>query len=484
MNNLHRTLLLAFASFALATALPARADTLLAGWNDVTLRAIRNSTLGPPMVARALAIVHTATYDAWAAYDEVAVGTRLGGTLRRPVEERTLANKEKAISYAAYRALIDLFPTQTNLFNGTMYALSFDPADTSVDTTTPQGIGNVTAQAILDFRHQDGSNQLGDEEDANSVVVTTPYGDYTGYQPVNTTNMIIDPNRWQPLVFSNGLSPKFIAPHWSNVVAFALTNPAQFRPSAPARTNQSRYRTQAKEIIALTSVIKDRQKVIAEYWADGPRSELPPGHWLLFTQYISERDGHGIDQDAKMFFAVANAVLDAGISTWEVKRFYDSVRPITAVHYLYSGKLLKDWRRDTNNNNRLITVNGEDWLPYQPGNFITPPFGEYSSGHSAFSAAAAEVLKSFTGSDLLRAQVTIYPGTSKVEPGVTPKKPTVLAWRTFSQAADEAGVSRRYGGIHFKQGDVEARKLGRKVGKAVWKKAKTYFDGTAPAPTL
>jgi hypothetical protein len=432
------------------------------------------------MGARALAIVHTATYDAWAAYDETAVGTRLGGTLRRPAGEHTLANKEKAISFAASRALADLFPAQSNLFNGIMFALGYDAADSSLDTTTPQGIGNTVAQAIIAFRHHDGSNQLGDTADTNGLIVTTAYGDYTGYQPVNTTNAINDANRWQPLLYSNGVSPKFIGPHWSNVVAFALTNSAQFRPGPPAVTNQARYRTQAREIIAFTSKLTDKQKVIAEYWADGPRSELPPGHWHLFTQFVSERDGNNVDQDAKLFFVVANAVFDAGIATWEAKRFYDSVRPITAVHFLYAGKPLKDWRRDTNGHR--ITVSGEDWLPYQPGTFITPPFGEYTSGHSAFSAAAAEVLKSFTGSDALNAQVTIFAGTSKVEPGIAPKKPVVLRWRTFTEAANEAGISRRYGGIHFKQGDIEARKLGRKVGRAVWQKAQTYFDGTAPTP--
>src|SRR5688572_3463059 len=80
----------------------AATDNIVLQWNEATLEAIRATRLGPPMVARALAIVHTSMYDAWAAYDQVAVGTRLGGTLRRPLAEHTLANKDKAISYAAY----------------------------------------------------------------------------------------------------------------------------------------------------------------------------------------------------------------------------------------------------------------------------------------------------------------------------------------------------------------------------------------------
>src|SRR5579863_9735443 len=83
-------------------------------WNSATLQGIRDAKLGAPVVARALAVVHTCMYDAWAAYDERAVGTQLGGALRRPISERTLANKEQAISYAAYRALVDVLPVDTN----------------------------------------------------------------------------------------------------------------------------------------------------------------------------------------------------------------------------------------------------------------------------------------------------------------------------------------------------------------------------------
>ena len=88
-------------------------STLVTRWNDKALEAIRLRHPGPPMVARQLAILHTCIYDAWAAYDDVAVGTRLGGLLRRPPGERTQANRKKAVSFAAYRALADLFPMDT-----------------------------------------------------------------------------------------------------------------------------------------------------------------------------------------------------------------------------------------------------------------------------------------------------------------------------------------------------------------------------------
>src|SRR5204862_7067130 len=105
--------------------------------NNALLSAIVNTKSGPTVAARALAIVHTAIYDAWAAYDAKAVGTQLAGTLRRPDGERTEANKQTALSFAAYRALVDLFPSEKNRFDEVMLAPSLDPANTTPDTFTP-----------------------------------------------------------------------------------------------------------------------------------------------------------------------------------------------------------------------------------------------------------------------------------------------------------------------------------------------------------
>jgi hypothetical protein len=111
--------------------------------------------------------------------------------------------------------------------------------------------------------------------------------------------------------------------------------------------------------------------------------------------------------------------------------------------------------------------------------FRTPPFAEYVSGHSTFSAAAATVLRLFTGSDTYGDCETVPTGWSKVEPGLVPARPVTLCWRTLTEAAQEAGISRVYGGIHFRQGDLEDRRMGRLVGGQVWATARNYFDGTA-----
>src|SRR6266700_4759123 len=274
---------------------------LVLQWSHMCLQAIRDTKPGPPMVARAIAIVHTCIYDAWAAFDSVAVGTRLGGSLRRPAAEHTLDNKQQAISYAAYRALVDLFPTEVPLFDFMMAKLGYDSADRSTDTTTPTGIGNMAAQAVIEFRHHDGANQLGDLHPG-------AYSDYTGYQPVNDPDHINDPNRWQPIRFSDGqggfVTPGYIGPQWGNVIPFALDPSSHFRPGPPELWPHGGYVAQAEHVLQLNAHLDDQQKMIAEYWADGPHSELPPGHWTLFAEFVSRRDQHTFDQDVQLFFEV------------------------------------------------------------------------------------------------------------------------------------------------------------------------------------
>ncbi|HSO55928.1 MAG TPA: hypothetical protein VL330_25000 [Actinomycetes bacterium] len=166
---------------------PRADDNAVLRWGEQALAAIRALRTGPTINARALAVVHTSMYDAWAAYDATAVGTRLGGSLRRPPAERTDAYKSQAVSYAAYRALLNLFPARSADFRGLMTGMGYDPDDASTDPASPTGVGNQAAAAVLAFRAGDGSNQ------ANG------YADTIGYQPVNTPDQVNDPFRWQPL---------------------------------------------------------------------------------------------------------------------------------------------------------------------------------------------------------------------------------------------------------------------------------------------
>jgi hypothetical protein len=361
---------------------PARAatgDNLVLVWNDETLEAIRKLPPAPTVAARALAIVHTAIYDAWAAYDPLAVGTRLGAGLRQPEAERTQANKNKAVSYAAYTALMDLFPAPARqaVFTARMQSLYGEAFAT--DTSAPATVGFTAAQAVLDFRHTDGSNQ------ANG------YADTSGYVPVNSWDQVREPDHWQPLCVplpapgatSCPAQQRFATPHWRIVTPFALTSAAQFRPDhGPAVTvlkgkPSDAYRKEVDQQLRYSAGLTDTHKVIAEYWEDPPGSETPAGHWNLFAQWVSRRDHHSLDEDAKVFFALNNALLDASITAWDAKREWNSVRPITAVRWLKKGQLVQAWGGPFQGTK---TIRGEDWVPYQRATFVTPSFPEYLSG--------------------------------------------------------------------------------------------------------
>src|SRR6202048_5459482 len=191
------------------------------------------------MVARGLVIVHTCIYDAWAAYDQHALGTQLGGGLRQPPSQRRIFNKNQAISFAASRAAVDLFPgDKATVFDPLMASLGYDPNDSSTNTETPSGVGNMACAAVINFRHNDGSNQLG-----NLTASGVPYADYTGYSPVNPATTVplgtgydyscLNPNHWHALTYFNGtltVTQSFVGAQWDKVTPFAMRSADEFLP--------------------------------------------------------------------------------------------------------------------------------------------------------------------------------------------------------------------------------------------------------------
>jgi hypothetical protein len=458
---------------------PSANDNVVLQWDEELLQAVRALPPGPTVVARAIQILHNAIFDAWSAYDAKANATQLGRTLKRPPREYTLANKNKAISFAAYTALVDLFPARQFDFAEQMAALGY--ASNGSDTSTPAKVGAASAQSVLDYRHGDGSNQL------------NGYADTTGYTPVNTWDTVNDPWRWQPLCVP--LPPpgtttcatvqRPTTPQWRNVKSFALTSPVQFTPPGPDKLADGSFSPKnVDDLLALTSGandsgLTDKQKVTAEYWADGPRSEFPPGHWALIAQVVSRIRHNSLDYDVQMFFALGNALLDASVAAWAAKYKWDFVRPTTAIRERYKGKTVTSWLGPYKG---YGPVDGSQWIPYQSPTVVTPPFPEYVSGHSTFSSAAATILNLFTGSDAFNAFVTVRAGSSLFEPRTdiqagTPGSDVTLTWPTLTAAAKDAGLSRRLGGIHFQDADEDGYALGRSVGANVMVKTMSYING-------
>ena len=319
-----------------------------------------------------------------------------------------------------------------------------------------------------------------------------------------------------------------LTPHWGNLEAFSFLDPAALRPDGPepfllldadqarldlptgllhlsdpvslnsSTDEQSQildagiydlrdpsiatqligpvinpdFIRQAQDVVDVQTQLSDEQKLIAEFWEDGSGSSFPPGTWMAITAYMAAQSELALADDIRLNFAVGQALGDAGIAAWDAKYHFNYARPVRVIRDLASLDLLEG--------NNL-----ESWNPYQlPGSDPSPPFPEYVSGHSSFSTAAAGVLRTYFGSDQLDLAITVPAGGSRFEPGVTPLWPTTLSWPTLTLAAEDAGASRLYGGIHFDDGNQDGLILGTAVSELVLSQAQNYaYDNLSQALT-
>ena len=419
----------------------------------------------PTVTSRILGLIWVSVFDAWSRYDTAATPVFLGSVERRPLSEHTLKNKEIAISYAAYRAMLEYYFSDSTLLRNKMIDFGLDPDDQSLDPNTPAGIGNLAAQVVINARLDDGSNQRGTMKNSDGKL----YSDYTGYVPVNSADVLTDLKRWQPKYFSDGKGRKFaptcLTPQWWKVIPIALDSASQFRPGPPPKIGSKQLDDELKEVIELQANLTNEQKALVEFMRDGPRSVQQAGHWFMFAQNVSIRDKHTLDQDVKMYFLVELAAMDAFIAAWDAKMFYDYARPYSLIHDYYQNKMIKAWGGPEKG---MVKINGREWRPYSPETFLCPPFPSYVSGHSCVSGACSEVLRLFKGSDNFGEEVKLVPG-AMTEPGKLGDTVT-LNLTTFTETANMAGRSRVLGGYHIQADNIEGLKLGRNVAQQVWKK--------------
>lgn len=283
----------------------------------------------------------------------------------------------------------------------------------------------------------------------------------------------------------------------------------------------------------------DFARFLAEFWADGPNSETPPGHWNTLANAVADSPNvvkriggtgpvvNDLEWDVKVYFALNAAVHEAACAAWSVKRFYNGWRPMSAIRYmgglgqssspssssyhvnglplitnlielvtassvgsgrhagLTPGKIaIFSWPGQpadpVNQHSGVKWIHADTWVPYQRTNFVTPPFPGYISGHSTFSRSAAEVLAEITGSPYFPGGMGTYtaPANTSLSFERGPSQTLQLQWGTYYDAADQAGLSRIWGGIHPTADDLNGRIAGSQCGKAVWSLARQYFDGS------
>lgn len=442
---------------------PTGADNIAYKWGHIALEGTALDTERfnprPTITSRYLGLIFVSVFDAWSRFDEKATPVMVN-VKRRPLQEHTLSNKEIAISYAALRTMNEYYYTDSLIWKGYMREMGFDPDDYSLDPATPQGIGNLAAKAVIEGRRHDGSNQYGDRPGSNGK----QYFDYINYQPVNSPDVNVDPNRWQPKYFADEYggryAPECLTPYWDLVEPLTLDSASQFRPGPPPMVGSKQLEEEVQEVIVLQASLTDEEKALVEFMRDGPQSVQQAGHWLNFAQDVSIRDQHTLEQDVKMYFLNQITAMDAFIASWDSKMYYDFARPYALVHKYFEDQKIKAWGGPGKG---MIEIPGKDWKPYSPETFLCPPFPSYVSGHSCVSGACGEALKLFKGSDEFGSSVTLVAG-ALTEPnhlGDTVK----IEFPTFSEAANMAGKSRVLGGYHIEADNVAGLELGRQVAR-------------------
>lgn len=582
-------------------------------WNEAALSAIRRDFPAPTVHARNLFHLSAVMWDAWTAYgDDPGSGIFADETFALTEDhiDRTDEARAIAMSFAAYRllrhrySLADGALESVNEFGTLMRLLCLSPDETTTEGTSAAAFGNRIAAAAISATLDDGSNEdngyTGDYESVNPGLPVDEPG---------TT--MADPNRWQPLEFEFAMTQNgkilpagpqtYVGPHWGSVTPFALDSTSDGLPIDPGpplllETNYDDFASAVVEVLEASARLDpfdtqlteigpsargnstlgtndgsghalnpatgsaydpnvaseaDWARVVAEFWADGPDSETPPGHWNTLANEATDEivalgsplliGGSGaevsqLEWDVRLYLALNGALHDAAIAAWGAKAAYDYSRPISMVRYMgglgqsseptgpsyhehglplvdglievvseasaapgerheqlsdHVGEVVvRTWTGESIRSPITMAgvvapatgvdwIRAVEWMPYQRVTFVTPAFPGYVSGHSTFSRAGAEILTAFTGDEFFPGGLAAHRferNTLRHELG--PTQDVVLQWATYRDAADEAGRSRIWGGIHVEVDDLAGRIMGEQCGRLAWEQVQRIWSGS------
>lgn len=415
---------------------PANVNTAF-HWTDVALQALRDQLVPPPLASRALAMGHVAGFLA------------VNGIERRYESGYAIpdapagADPNVAYGVAAATAFAEHFQ-QPMLFDRMAFLNHFPEGEAK---TLGRDWGRRVGRFVVRLRTNDGAEP-------------SKVNFYLGRYPRRH-----DALRWRPTapMFDSGATePAFretyhrgLLPGFGHVKPWAVRSAEQFQAPDfpdPASPEFAREYVQVKELGASDSHVRTAdQTQIAFYWEDGPWGVTPPGHFMIIAMQLYQHLPMQLVDQARALALTSVAVADAGITTWNSKYTYDIIRPETAIRY----------RAPKFHNPDPRVAEQRSWKSLIP----TPPFPAYTSGHSAFGAAATKMVANIIGRDNVAfskkaADTVIWPDQLS---GVT------RHWRSLSQAADENGMSRIYGGVHWMADNIYALRAGRGIADYVFR---------------
>ena len=391
-------------------------------WADLELKLVKNGTgFTPPVASRAMGYAGVALYEAvvpgMPAYQSLANQLTNLSTLPQPqVGQRY--NWAVAANAAEALILKSLFgnatPTQRTTLDSLETALN-QPFRTAEEFDRSVRYGQQVAQAVFDWSRTDGGHE--------GYLNNQP----AGYVPPVGVGLWVQT--------TPGAAGRAVQPTWGNnrlLVPADAALPMPAMPYAYSTQPGSPYYAQVLDVYNVSRSLTPEQRIISAYWADAGQTITPPGHSISITSIMVRTQHASLATAGEAYARVGMAVADAFIGCWKCKYAYNWQRPVTAIRAMIDPTWNPDW--------------------------VTPAFPEFVSGHASQSGAAAQVL-----SDLFGAQ-TAFVDNTHVTRGVGFE---ARSFANFAAFADEAALSRLYGGIHFRSGNEVGLAEGRKVGRNV-----------------
>ena len=383
-------------------------------WVQTTLTAIQADASNPERASRAMAMTFGAVGDAVAAVDG-----RPGYFVTTPAPAG--ASADAAVAAAAHDVLRYLYPTQQAALDSALSATLAAVAD-GPGKADGVAVGQAVARAAVAQRQADGS---------------------AAFETYSTAGQ---PGQWVP---TGPAYAEAEEPQWKDITPFVMSSPSEFRAPAPPAVGSAQYAADLNEVQSLgsrTSTTRTAdQTEIARFWADGSGTVTPPGHWIQIALQQARAAGNSLSANARLFAMLGVAMGDAAIAAWDTKYTYGTWRPVTA-----------------------LAGTDPTWQPL----ITTPNHPDYVSGHSTFSAAAAEILTAVFGDNVA------FTATSPGLAGVT------RSFTSFQQASEEAGRSRIFGGIHTQSANAAGNQIGTQVGDLVLAVFNGKADTVAPVVTV
>jgi hypothetical protein len=437
--------------------------------SEVVIDDISPNASDPSLLLRITAMSSNAWFDAIAPYHPTARGVYTN-IANRPSSERTDENRNIAMLYASFHVYNSLMPHRLNKWKNMLRDVGLDPEDTSTNASSPVGIGNLVGKAIVGARENDGMNQLGNE--GGCLYNCQPYADYTGYKPKNTAYKLRRPSRWQPDILSNNFGQynvqKFVTAQFGNTQPYTYRNPNRFTAPVPYNSligNFFGYKMQANEVLSASASMTDEQKAKAELFDNKFNSVLAAAGSVAELLQLS------LEEFVHIEFATNIASFDTAIAIWYNKRKYDSVRPFSAIKYIYGNNIVTAWGGA--GKGTVYDLPADQWKSYLP----VANHPEYPSATSSICAAHAQVMRRLHGDQNLNFSVNIPAGSSRIEPGITPQSDLTLNWTSWSDFENDCGQSRLWSGVHFSDSIPAGMDIGHQIADITYQYMRNLLEG-------